>query len=182
MARNGVAVENVKKLVDAVAENRDLGKVCFRARSSWRGGTKTEVSIGELLAGGNDIAREGRRFNLTVDEPPELGGTDEGPNPVEYLAAGLCGCITAGMATNGAIFDTDFEKIDIEVDVHFDVAGVFGLDDSAPNGALGVDMTIRAKGADPEKIKKVKEVIDGKSPVKETLCLPLKVNSRLVIE
>ncbi len=182
MTNNGVAIENVVGLVNAIEENRDLGKVRFRARSAWQGGTRAEVTVGELLAGGVNIARKDREFKLLVDEPVELGGTDEGPNPIEYLAAGLCGCITAGMATNGAMFETEFEKLEIDVEVLFDVAGFFGLDDSVRNGALELKLDIRAKGSDPEKIQKVKETIDRKSPLKETLAMPLKITTTLEVE
>jgi len=34
-----------------------------------------------------------RQFSLVVDEPPELGGDDAGPNPVETVLAGLAGCL-----------------------------------------------------------------------------------------
>ena len=34
-----------------------------------------------------------RGFDLTVDEPEALGGTDQAPNPVEYILAGYAGCI-----------------------------------------------------------------------------------------
>ncbi|MDZ4198366.1 MAG: OsmC family protein [Kiritimatiellia bacterium] len=34
-----------------------------------------------------------REFSVIVDEPPELGGTNEGPNPVEYVLAALAGCL-----------------------------------------------------------------------------------------
>ena len=33
-----------------------------------------------------------RQFSLTVDEPPALGGTDAGPNPVELVLAALATC------------------------------------------------------------------------------------------
>lgn len=34
-----------------------------------------------------------RQFTVIVDEPPELGGEDQGPNPVETVLAGLAGCL-----------------------------------------------------------------------------------------
>ena len=34
-----------------------------------------------------------RGFTLIVDEPPELGGSDQGANPVEYVLAALAGCL-----------------------------------------------------------------------------------------
>jgi len=33
-------------------------------------------------------------FEIIVDEPSELGGTNEGPNPGEYLLIALAGCLS----------------------------------------------------------------------------------------
>lgn len=35
-----------------------------------------------------------RDFTIIVDEPPSLGGKDEGANPVEYVLAALAGCLS----------------------------------------------------------------------------------------
>ncbi len=34
-----------------------------------------------------------RDFSFVIDEPTNFGGTDAGPNPVEYLLASLAGCM-----------------------------------------------------------------------------------------
>ncbi len=39
------------------------------------------------------IRVQSRNFSIVVDEPPALGGTDAGPNPVEYVLAALAGCL-----------------------------------------------------------------------------------------
>lgn len=33
------------------------------------------------------------KFNLVIDEPPSLGGTDAGPSPVQVLLMSLAGCL-----------------------------------------------------------------------------------------
>ncbi|WP_141736394.1 OsmC family protein [Oligoflexus tunisiensis] len=168
--RNGVNLDNINALVEGVKSNPKLANVTFVANSKWKNGTKTEVTIGELLADGKNIRPSGKSFKLMVDEPKELGGNDEYPNPVEYLAAGLAGCITAGIATNGALFGTDFTEINVKVEVNFDLHGVLGLDKSKPNGALDIRYQVELAGAaSPEKLTKAKETIDRKSPVKNTL-------------
>jgi uncharacterized OsmC-like protein len=35
-----------------------------------------------------------RGFTIIVDEPPDLGGQNEGANPVEYVLAALAGCLS----------------------------------------------------------------------------------------
>ena len=34
-----------------------------------------------------------RNFEIVIDEPESLGGTNEGANPVEFVLAAFCGCI-----------------------------------------------------------------------------------------
>ena len=34
-----------------------------------------------------------REFTITIDEPTNLGGTNAGPNPVEYVLGALAGCL-----------------------------------------------------------------------------------------
>jgi uncharacterized OsmC-like protein len=137
--------------------------------------------ISDLHAGGQNIARAGRKFAVAIDEPPELGGTDEAPNPVELVAAGLCGCITAGIATNAALFDTEIEGIEVDVEMDFDIHGVLGLKNDVPNGATELRLTVKLKGANAEKLTKAKEAIDRKSPVKNTLEMPLKIISKVEV-
>ena len=33
------------------------------------------------------------KFNLTIDEPKQMGGTDEGPSPIQVLLMSLAGCL-----------------------------------------------------------------------------------------
>lgn len=181
MQNNGLDLAALLQFVNAVRDNRDLGKVTFCAHSDWDGGTRTLVKVNQLLVNQQNAAPAERDFTLVVDEPHALGGTDQAPNPMEYLAAGLCGCITAGIATNGALFNAEYEKIAIDAQVVFDVAGVFGIDKSVPNGALEINLTIRAKGP-AEQLSRSKATIDGKSPAKAMLEFPVKINTQLIIE
>lgn len=177
---NGVKLENINTFVNAIKENPDLAKVKFAAKSKWLGGTRTEVAIGPIYANEQNVANPDRKFTLIVDEPPELGGTDSAPNPVEYLAAGLCGCITAGIVTNSALFQTDIENLEIEVLVDFDLHGILGLNEAIPNGALKIHYDVNIKGANGatvENLKKSKTVIDNKSPIRSTLEKPLVVTT-----
>jgi uncharacterized OsmC-like protein len=181
--KNGINLSNIEGLIGGINEDPGLAEVQFQARSVWKGGTQAEVSIGPMIAGGNDIADASRRYTVMVDEPSVLGGADEYPNPVEYLASALCGCITAGIATNASLFDVDVDKIEVDVDVNFNIKGVLGLDRSFPNGPLDLHYKVRLGGPGAaEYLAKSKETIDRKSPIKNTIELPLTVTTEMEIE
>jgi len=182
---NGVNLSNISSLIEAIVASPALADVTFNACSQWQGGTRSEVTVGAVHANQTNISPPDRQFTLHVDEPPYLGGQDSAPNPVEMVAAGLCGCLTAGIATNAALFGTELEKIQVEVAVHFDVHGVLGLNKQVPNGAIGLHykVTLKAKDATmAEKLVRSKETIDRKSPVLQTLELPLRITTEVVVE
>ena len=52
----------------------------FKIEANSLGGMKTVVNA--------------RNFNIIVDEPKNLGGTDEGATPLELILASLAGCYT----------------------------------------------------------------------------------------
>ena len=57
-----------------------------------------------------------RGHRLTVDETPDLGGVDEGPSPLELLAASLASCtaITMEMYANRKGWDIGQVEVDCE--------------------------------------------------------------------
>jgi uncharacterized OsmC-like protein len=56
-----------------------MSDIKFRVKAHSENPTKTIVKA--------------RKFSLVVDEPEDLGGTNEGANPVEFVLAGYAGCL-----------------------------------------------------------------------------------------
>ena len=54
---------------------------------------KLTFSINGKNANATRLDVKARSFSVVVDEPADLGGTDAGPNPVEYVLAGYAGCL-----------------------------------------------------------------------------------------
>ena len=93
-----------------------------------------------------------------------LGEANNAPNPVEYLAAGLCGCITAGIATNAELFGVSLEKLEVQVDIDFDLIGLLAVDRSVRTTGTGIRYIVRLKGKDgvtQEQLERCKAVIDN---------------------
>jgi putative redox protein len=80
-------------------------------------------------AGFKHVVRVGAH-SLTVDEPRESGGDDEGPEPQEVLVASLASCTAATMEMYAARKGWDIGEIEVEASstqgerggpTHFDV-------------------------------------------------------------
>ena len=177
---NGVNLEALGGFVDGVKTGAVSPEIRFSAKSIWTGGTRTEVVIDQFSAGGVNAAPAERSFRLVIDEPAALGGQDTAPNPVEYLAAGLCGCITAGIVTNAAMFGATVEGLEVTVDADINVLGLFGLDRSVPSRCSRITYTVKVHGEDPAALLKSCQVIDAKSPVRNTLANSIEIVTHVI--
>jgi uncharacterized OsmC-like protein len=178
---NDVNLEAMKGADKAFRDNPALAKRAVKVRASWLKGTKTIVEIGEQYADGKRVTPATRKFIVTADSPPALGGVDAGPSAPEMLLAALAHCVTAGIATNAALFDVPIDALDIEMDGTIDLRGVFGHDKSVRNGFTDISYTVTIQSPAPEeKVRRCKETIDRKSPVRDTLANPVTISSKLV--
>jgi len=181
MATNDVNVEKIKATDEAVRQNPGLEKLVVKAKSTWCRGTMTQVTLSEWYAGGNRMTPPPRRFTIMVDEPPDLGGGDGAPFPIEVVLAALAGCVTNATATNAALFDVPIDGIEMELEARMDARGFLGHDKAVRNGITDIDYTITIQSpASEEKVRKCKETIDRKSAVRDTLANPVNITSTFV--
>jgi hypothetical protein len=85
---NGVDVDAVEDLINAVNEKPDLAKSKFRANNEWINGGHNRTSVTGFYSAGQEISHT-QRFVLEADEPPVLAGQDQAANPVEHLLNAL---------------------------------------------------------------------------------------------
>jgi uncharacterized OsmC-like protein len=178
---NDVNVEAMRELDRKMRENPALARRTLKVRSSWLRGTKAVIEVGEHHAAGGRVTPKTRKFVMTTDAPPGLGGADHAPAAVEALLAALAGCITSGIATNAALFDVPIEGLEVEMDADLDLRGVFGHDKSVRNGFSDIRYTVTIHSSAPEdKVRRCKETVDRKSPVLDSLVKGVKVSSQFV--
>ena len=178
---NHVNLDTLKATDQLIRENPALSKCVIKAKSTWQRGTKTQVTVDAWYAGGNNMAAPPRRFTIMVDEPEALGGVDGAPFPPEILLAALAGCVTNGTATNAALFGVPIDGIEIEMEGHLDARGFLGHDKSVRTGISDINYTVTIQSSAPEdKVRRCKETIDRKSPIRDTLANPVNITSRFV--
>jgi uncharacterized OsmC-like protein len=178
---NDVNVDAMKAATQAFRDNPALARRNVKVRASWLRGTKTMIEIGEQYADGKRVTPATRKFVVTADAPPALGGVDAGPSAPELLMAALAHCLTAGIATNAALFDVPIDGLDIEMDGAIDLRGAFGLDKTVRNGISDIKYTVTIHSSAPEeKVRRCKETIDRKSAVLDSIANSVNVTSNFV--
>ena len=85
---NGLDVDAVEGLINAVNEKPDLAKSKFRAKNEWIEGGHNSTTVTGFYSAGQEISHT-KRFVLEADEPPILAGHDQAANPVEHLLNAL---------------------------------------------------------------------------------------------
>lgn len=111
-----------------------------------------------------------RGKEVLVDEPANLGGTDKGPNPVEYILAALGGCINVLVISFAEQFDVQVEDVNIAVEGDLNPDGFLGKDPDVRPGYEEIRYQINVDSPSPqENIDALLAHVEAFCPVKDTL-------------
>jgi len=135
------------------------------------------------LQDGVKVVTQARQFELIIDEPKNLGGTDTGMNPVEALLASLGACQSIVARVYASKFDVVLEDFRVDVEGELDLDGFFNRSEVRP-GYSDIRYTFYIKTpSSPEKVESFVQFLESKCPVGDTIANPvhLKLN-RVVIE
>ena len=117
--------------------------VTMRLEGDCASHSRTEVSVRDL--------------KMTIDEPAERGGGNQGLTPTETLMASLIGCtnvITHKVAEKNGV---DIKSMSIRLEAQFDRRGVTlaeEVDVPFPSVTLHIDIVTAADAATVEKVKR----------------------------
>ena len=111
-----------------------------------------------------------RQFRLIVDEPTDLGGTDEHANPVEYLLAGLAGCINVVGHLVAKELGFSIQKLHIEVTGNINPNKLFGVSDAERAGFKEIELKLVPEtNASIETLAEWLRIVQERCPVKDNL-------------
>jgi len=154
--------------IEGIKQNSEASQVIFRAQTKLLDGVRCSAKV--------------RNFNeLIIDEPPTLGGGDEGMNPVELIVAALGTCQEIMYAAYASVMDIKLDEVTVDVKGRLDLKGLFGMDESVPAGYTSISYTthIKSQEAD-EKIERLVHAVESHCPVLDTLVRPIIVNGRVI--
>lgn len=113
---------------------------------------------------------EARGFALTVDEPEDMGGSNEGPNPLEYLLAAQAGCLNVTGHQVASDMGIGLEKLEIGIEGDFDVATFQREQPDEQTGIRDIEVTMAVDAdADEETIEEWAERVENRCPVSDNI-------------
>ncbi len=128
----------------------------MKVDSIWKGGMRIDVTAGGHV--------------LIVDQPPEMGGKDEGANPLEYQLAALGSCLgmVAAIVAKQERIDLKGFSVEVEADIDTDylmgktTEGRAGFTETRVKAHIDADLSAEEKKAFFEKV-------DARCPISDIL-------------
>lgn len=149
-------------LIKGIQENPENANATFRAKSKLQNGFLAEV--------------QSRSFHFISDEPTDLGGTDQGPNPVEYVLGAFAACQEIVIKAYATVLDIDLKSVSVEVDGQLDLHGFLNLTDQrAGFTSLNYKTTVETNEKDAEKLQLLEELSVTRCPVLDIIQNPVEV-------
>ena len=177
---NGINVDDVFALIDGVKRDAAKAKTSWRVTTAWQGQTRSRAEVESYEVGGEQVSR---RFSIDIDEPRELGGSNNFANPQEHLIAALNACMTVGYVAQCAVRGITLESLSIETDGDIDLRGFLGIDPAVPPGYETLSYTVRIKGrGTEEQFAEVHEAVMATSPNFYNLSRAVALEPVLIVE
>jgi putative redox protein len=124
----------------------------FESQSALQEGLRSEVVV--------------REHKLVVDEPPQLGGGDAGPNPVELVLAALGTCQEITYRAYATALGIPLERVSVNLTGTIDLKGFFAVDDMVRPGYQKVTGTVRLEStASDEQLEMLRNAVNAHCPV-----------------
>lgn len=133
-----------------------MPKLKFQVKAASENPTKTVV--------------QARNFKIVIDEPENLGGTDAGANPVEYVLSALAGClnVVGHIVAKEMNFTLNSLEIDLEGDLN--PAKFMGQETTERAGYQSIKVTIKPDSdADEDTLAKWVKTIESRCPVSDNI-------------
>lgn len=152
--------QSILNLIKGIQDDPKQADATFRAKSRLEEGFLAQVNT--------------RNFSFVSDEPPELGGTDQGPNPVEYVLGAFAACQEIVIKAYATVLGIDVSSVQVEVDGDLDLHGFLNLTESrAGFTSVSYKTTVETTETDPEKLKQLEELSVNRCPVLDIIKNPV---------
>lgn len=111
-----------------------------------------------------------RDFQMIIDEPQALGGSNKGANPVEYLLGALSGCLNVVGHIVAKEMGFDFDGMEIDIEGGLNPAKFMGKPSDERTGYQFINVKLRPNTTMGEKtLAKWVQVVEERCPVSDNI-------------
>ena len=136
---------------------------------------ETFKAVARKTSTGLEVETNSRGFKIIFDEPPQLGGSNQGMNPVEGLLCTLGACESIVVAAFAKSQNFSYEEFYVELEGDLDPDGFKGLAD-VPKGLQTIRFKMHFKTDESqERCEEFARFVESKCPIFETLSLGTKL-------
>jgi uncharacterized OsmC-like protein len=132
-----------------------------------------QLYTGEVRTLGESMARsttEAGVFKIFMDEPPELGGKNGAPSPLDFILAAHAGCLNYMTFFIAKELGIPVTGTEISVKGSLDPAKFAGTDRTVRAGYQSLEVTIHVKStANADDIARLKSEVEARCPVSDNL-------------
>jgi len=105
-------------------------------------------------------------WSIQADEPVEDGGSNSGPNPMQYFATSLAACQNEQAQVVAEELSLTIEKIDISLEIDLDLAGFMGMAEHSNGSYKEVRLkAIVSGGISKEQAEELGSKVDQRCPI-----------------
>src|SRR3954447_22909764 len=164
--RNGIDTGQVYGTLDALKAQPELARFEFRVTNRWIDGPHSRSMIQDFWGAGAEDTTRSEPFIVDASEPPVLFGSNEAPNPAEFLLHALAGCMTLTIVNVATARKVDLHEVTSTLTGVLDARSATGVDDLYRNGFERIRVSFSIKGdASPEKLQEIVERAKERSVV-----------------
>jgi uncharacterized OsmC-like protein len=139
-----------------------------------------QLYTAEVRTVGESMARsttDVHAFKIFMDEPPELGGKNGAPSPLDFILAAHAGCLNYMTFFIAKELGIPVSGTEITVKGSLDPAKFAGTDRTVRAGYQSLEVTIHIKStANADQIARLKSEVEARCPVSDNLAHPTPVH------
>ncbi|MFT7612681.1 MAG: putative redox protein [Parvicellaceae bacterium] len=105
-------------------------------------------------------------WEIQLDEPTEDGGSNSGPNPMQFFTASLVGCQNEQAQVVAEELSLTIEQINIQIEIDLDLSGFMGTSDHSNGSYKSVRLSAVVQGeATDEQVNILGQKVDARCPI-----------------
>ena len=130
----------------------------------------TNIETFKATAQGNGwptkVSISNAEWKIQVDENEEDGGTNSGPNSMQYFIASLSGCQNEQAQVVAEELSLSISQIDINAEIDLDLSGFMGMADHSNGSYKNVRLEAKVHGTvTEEQVITLGEKVDARCPI-----------------